>query len=259
MWVAAERVAQAALKRGSLLPIATSPRAVEQGGGSFQLHVRTANADKKPLPSSPHNPNPFLPYDPAMYVADVGEQHVCLLNKFPVLSPHLLICSREFIAQITPLTLSDFTAWVAGLESEDTLGFYNSGPGAGASQMHRHMQLVKSDVPLRNWILRGELPFVHRLTLFETLEADQLLLDYQAGLDDMNLIEDNSCKPYNLLLTRQWMLMIPRSTIGVQGVLANGLNYAGHFLIKNEEQGAWLAEYGFLKFLADCAFDCKSP
>lgn len=38
--------------------------------------------------------NPFLPYDPLMYVADISATHVCLLNKFNVVDYHILACSK---------------------------------------------------------------------------------------------------------------------------------------------------------------------
>jgi sulfate adenylyltransferase (ADP) / ATP adenylyltransferase len=83
-----------------------------------------------------------LPYDAALFVADVGAEHVCLLNKFNVVDHHLLIVSRDFVHQDRPLEVADFAVWWRCLNEYDSLGFYNGGARAGASQPHRHLQLV---------------------------------------------------------------------------------------------------------------------
>ena len=55
-------------------------------------------------------PNPFLPYEKEMFVADISRTHLCLLNKFNVIPHHLLIVTREFEDQETLLTMKDFEA-----------------------------------------------------------------------------------------------------------------------------------------------------
>ena len=35
-----------------------------------------------------------------MYVCDVGERHVCLLNKFNVVDRHILIVTKEYEEQV---------------------------------------------------------------------------------------------------------------------------------------------------------------
>ncbi|MCW9017274.1 MAG: hypothetical protein OQJ89_09930, partial [Kangiellaceae bacterium] len=113
IWERSERVASMALESGSLLPIATSSRVCSQDGIDFQLKVINQNILKK-ISTSKTQGNPFLPYDKDMFIENIVEHHVCLLNKFPVLSPHILICSNEFIEQRTPLSLLDFEAWCKG-------------------------------------------------------------------------------------------------------------------------------------------------
>ena len=65
-----------------------------------------------------------------------------MLNKFNVVEHHLLIVTRHFEHQDTPLTPADWEAWWACLAEYDGLGFYNGGTIAGASQTHKHLQLV---------------------------------------------------------------------------------------------------------------------
>ncbi|MED5465195.1 MAG: phosphorylase [Myxococcota bacterium] len=245
-WTAAQEVSRTALKAGSLMPIATQTSTIHQRGVTFRLHLKGPHAHQKPAPGERPD-NPFLPYDPAMYVADAGPSHVCLLNKFPVLSPHLLICTRTFVAQTTPLTLSDFQAWAMGFDSPNTLGFYNSGPLAGASQTHRHMQLVQTDIPLEETILHGGLPFPHHLSRFETFSAAHAFDAYQQAL------HTHKHTPCNILLTNRWLLLVPRRLGHINGVSVNGINYSGCFLVNDLQQAEWLSNYGPMRLLTECS------
>ena len=257
-WTKAEQVVERALENGSLLPITTEATAIVENGIEFLGHVVTNNAAKK-FTSAKKQDNPFLPYEEDMYVADAGKGHVCLLNKYPVLNPHLLICSREFISQTAPLELQDFAAWIMGFDHDEVLGFYNGGTMAGASQSHRHMQLVKTAIPLEDAILSHSLPFEHRLYRFDSLNSERLYLCYLAGLKELGLsgmqglTDESQCKPYNLILTKKWMLLVPRVTNNIHGVFANGINYSGRFLVKQPEQLAWLQQYGIMRFLGECS------
>ncbi len=190
-----------------------------------------------------------------MYVGDAGEGHVCLLNKFPVLSPHLLICSKIFVPQSSSLCKADFDAWLLGFNGSDVLGFYNSGPLAGASQPHRHMQVVKAEIPLESVIKLGLLPFRHCLYSFSELKSADLYQCYLNALDSLSLVDGKGecCLPYNILLTERWMLVVPRTVNNIEGVFANALNYSGRFLVKRPEQLRWLQQYGIMRYLTECS------
>ena len=143
---------------------------MEDGGIRFLIRILRHLA-RKPRREAPDaspaaaRPNPFLPYDPAMYVADASPTHVCLLNKFNVVERHLLIVTRAFEDQETPLTQPDFEALWTCLAEAEGLGFYNSGAVAGASQPHKHLQLVPlpldptaSRCPSHRWSTQRESP-----------------------------------------------------------------------------------------------------
>lgn len=251
-WPKAQQVIDQALLAGTLLPISTEPKALREEGVDYILHKITTNSTVKFSPK-PAEFNPFLPYDSSMYVSDAGSDHVCLLNKFPVFSPHLLICSKTFVKQTTALTQQDFDAWLMGFDDDDVFGFYNGGKTAGASQPHRHMQLVKAELPLAEVISQGKLPFTHRLFHYQQLDPQTLLQDYKTAMLDMGLFDEYECKAYNVLLTSRWMMILPRSANKKDGIFANAINYSGHFLVKNEEQMEQLSEHGVMQFLKDCA------
>ncbi|KHT63302.1 phosphorylase [Photobacterium gaetbulicola] len=255
LWETANRVSERALADGSLMPIVTDAQVLEEEGIAYFAHVVTANATKKFRATSSQG-NPFLPYEPSLYVGEAGKEHVCLLNKFPVLSPHLLICSKTFVPQQTCLGLSDFQGWLRGFDHPDVFGFYNNGPVAGASQPHRHMQLVRSPIPLEQVIAAGELPFAHQLTPLQALDAEALYDSYLSMMANLGLLaeaEGENCSPYNLLLTERWMLLFPRSKNNIEGIFANGINYSGRFLVKHAVQLEWLKQYGLMNYLADCS------
>ena len=43
-------------------------------------------------------------------------------------------------------------------------------------------------------------------------------------------------RPYNLLFTRQWMLLVPRSREFYRGISVNALGFAGALLVRDQRQ-----------------------
>lgn len=64
-----------------------------------------------------------------------------------------LIVSNAFKLQSLPLNHNDFTIWYLTLTAMNGVGFFNSNGIAGASQPHKHLQVVPNDVL---WHLRGK-------------------------------------------------------------------------------------------------------
>lgn len=146
LWQSVRERGARALARGALVPTPTEREVVEQGGARFVVRV-LAHVDRKADAraaqregSAPRNP--FLPYDEDLFVADLSPTHVGLLNKFPVVEDHLLIVTRAFESQEDALGRADFEALWRALGAGDGLGFYNAGAAAGASQPHKHLQVV---------------------------------------------------------------------------------------------------------------------
>jgi len=210
--------------------------------------------------------NPFLPHEPDLFVAEVSDTHFALLNKFNVIEGHLLVVTRGFVHQETLLDAGDFAALAACMAEYDSLGFYNGGAAAGASQPHKHLQLVplpiaKTGPPLpmeallaplhgRTGIARiPGLEFSHAFAWLEPArfqgEADAaprlhaLYLELLAavGLESVRVHgEVRQSAPYNLLLTRRWMLLAPRSKEHFGPISINALGYAGSLFVRDEEQ-----------------------
>ncbi|KAL0218300.1 hypothetical protein RCL1_009148 [Eukaryota sp. TZLM3-RCL] len=86
--------------------------------------------------------NPFLPYHPESFISELTNEHVLLLNKFVAVDGHCLIVTKEFHPQFLPLTFSDSCAVAKCLREIDSFIYYNCGQRTGASQPHKHLQLI---------------------------------------------------------------------------------------------------------------------
>lgn len=269
LWARAQTATQRALDSGSLQSIATDFEHMEDGGARFLVRTLRQLACKprqeaSDAPPAATRPNPFLPYDPAMYVADASPTHVCLLNKFNVVERHLLIVTRIFEDQETPLTQQDFEALWTCLAEAEGLGFYNSGAVAGASQRHKHLQLVPLpldpsgvSLPIAPLIeaagISGDvtcldcLPFPHAIAALDVdtaaspQRAAALTLDvYRRLLQSIGVAwpgaGERFSKPYNLLITRRWMLAVPRTRECFESISCNSLAFAGAWLVRDRQQ-----------------------
>ncbi len=267
LWSAVVATTSAARQSGALLTTATTEFLVPVDGLQFLVRL-VAGLAHKPRTNTPRpaTGNPFLPYDRELYVADVGPNHVCLLNKFNVVEHHALLVTREFEDQDTLLTLADFEAWCACLADYPSLGFYNGGRTAGASQPHKHMQLVPLPLspthPAATLVdfyreqVRGDeqprqltqLPIRHRVAAVaasrwpsQPAAARHLWNVYGQMLCELGLCPSwpsplPSCEPYNLLLTREWLLLVPRRQECFESLSLNALAFGGALLARTEEE-----------------------
>ncbi len=289
LWQKAIERTEHALRCGALQPIPTECEFVEEGGVNFLVRVlpnlaRKQQAKKKQdkeTANSGKEFNPFLPYDPDLFVADISDTHVCLLNKFNVIDHHLLIVTRAFEEQDTLLTVQDFEAMWACLAEIDGLAFYNGGKVAGASQRHKHLQLVPlplvSEGPkipiepvLTSTRFEGAIgttpsfPFTHAIAQLDRcwpespLKAASTTLEcYRTMLQRLGLITNESSNKqshaYNLLATREWMLIVPRSLECFESISVNSVGFAGSLFVRNEQQLEILVEHGPMTLLKSVA------
>ncbi|KAG8665521.1 bifunctional AP-4-A phosphorylase/ADP sulfurylase [Fusarium poae] len=265
----------------------------------FQLRFSPSLANKpKPPPKDISKPQkPFDPFEnplPALKVSDLGPSHYCVLNKFAVVPEHFIIATKDFKPQTHVLEESDLEATLACIEAyeaarrteaeqghrDGALGggdglyaFFNCGDHSGASQPHRHIQL---------------LPIARMKDGFEidtpwTVLADQLkvkVAPFSTFAEDINLnmsgtelhaiylrLYRKACKAvasytkdttqegeapangptlisYNMAMTKSTLVICPRLSEGVKlqsqdgdilGTVAfNGTLLAGTALVKNE-------------------------
>eukprot|EP01084_Bolivina_argentea_P075393 136689_1 len=103
------------------------------------------NLAKKPKPKISENEfkDPFIaPFDIGCHVIDLNNEYKILLNKFNVVPNHILIITSNFVKQTLPLIAKDFDITMKVILSMNGLCYFNSGPFSGASQPHKHIQII---------------------------------------------------------------------------------------------------------------------
>ena len=282
LWKRARERAEYARERNRLHTMTTDYEFVEQGGVSFIVRIllTPTGKDKTAVdwssdPSDPgQGPSPFLPRDESLFVAEISETHMCLLNKYNVIGHHLLLVTRSYENQESLLTLEDFKALWACMGEFESLGFYNAGGTAGASQRHKHLQVVPlplaptgPKIPIEPAVesavrrdsvgLGPVLPFVHTVVLIDDLQTEpvpvaaaEMLRRYHSLLNAVDLGRDSTgdiCErtaPYNFLATRRWMMLVPRSREKFESISINSLGFAGSLLVRDEAQMRTVKEHG---------------
>ncbi|BAW97172.1 Ap4A phosphorylase II [[Synechococcus] sp. NIES-970] len=273
-----QRTTKHARQVGALHSLTTAQEIVIDHGIPFVVRILEQLARKENYQARQEKAkiNPFLPYDENLFVCDLTPHHVCLLNKFNVVDHHILIITREFQPQETWLTLADFTALAHCLQRLDGLAFYNAGAIAGASQPHKHLQLIPFHantetfaVPidqvlssLRTDFQPQQVPlfaFTHGIIpLPRDYEGNTLFEAYVSLLRFLQLLEGPfspgpQTQPYNLLVTRRWMLLVRRSQDHYKNIPVNSLGFAGALLVRNQTQLAFLKQLTPLQLLRKVA------
>ena len=272
----AERLKQQtkyALYCGALQPIPTEYEFVEQDNIRFVVRIlsnlsgkeQARKQQEKNIIVTGQDFNPFLPYEKDLFVADISTTHLCLLNKYNVVDYHLLIVTREFEEQESLLNLQDFQALGSCMGEFEGLAFYNSGKIAGASQRHRHLQVVPlpmvpdgKKIPIDRAIatakfnngigITSQFPFRHAIAKLDVawvhspVESAAEILEFYltllkaVGIESRDGMNGKQSGHYNLLVTGEWMLVVPRSYEYFQSISVNSLGFAGALLVKNQEQ-----------------------
>ncbi|BAZ10336.1 Ap4A phosphorylase II [Calothrix sp. NIES-4071] len=284
LWDCVKATTERALSCGALLSIPTDYEFVEQDGVVFMVRI-LSNLVRKDKANKEHKStskdfDPFLPYEQDLWVADISDTHVCILNKFNVVDHHLLIITRAFEEQESLLTERDFAAMWSCMTDFDGLAFYNGGQVAGASQKHKHLQLVPLPLAptgvklpieplLSSASFKGSLgtipglPFVHAFThlnpdwVKSPIEAGNATLKQYRELLKAVGLEDSTNNQqtgaYNLLATREWMLVIPRQHECFESISVNSLGFAGALLVRTRAQLQRLKDYGPMNILKSVA------
>lgn len=265
LWQQMAAVAKAASSKGALHSIENSAEIITDDGIDFVVRLAPGLAAKpkppmqkdvesQPKPDKP-KASPFLPPEQDLLVCQINDAYNLVLNKFNVLQAHALLTTTAFVEQTDLLTLVDFTAVAWALKEADGLVFYNGGKIAGASQPHRHFQLVPKDMgngslPLEQAMQQWHsgkrkrlFPFVYRACWLTDCHPETLLeawrkLEFQF-------------QPFNLLITRDWMLVIPRRAESAGTVSVNSLGYAGALLVKTQQELQRLKQQGPMALLAE--------
>lgn len=277
----------AALASGDLLPVQAKQISVQEQNMPFVVRwvstLAQKDASRQSVPGGPRDPNfnPFLPPDPMLTVGDYFMTHNTVLNKYALSPQHLVLATKQFVQQLSPLDLADFSVLAQILHHCDGLGFYNGGEAGGASQPHKHIQWIPAlpQAPSLALYLTGlpehaqpgeqhkhaALAYQH---VFIRLPYDEhkgwgcadelgpaLLQAHQTGCVVLGLRPDMSglLPAHNMLVGQGWMLLLPRSQESVSGISINALSYGGCIYVREPEQQELVRRMGPLQLLAQAA------
>lgn len=267
LWQRLVQASETALAGGALQRIETRQQIISDSGIPFAVRVaqnlqRKAKEKARRERYAPEF-DPFLLPEPPLTIGALGAGHIAVLNKYNVVEHHLLIVTRAFEPQESLLTLADMTVLCWCLREVDGLGFYNGGAEAGASQQHKHLQLIPSlqapgrppfpieavfpptfdALPQR----LEQIPFRHRIAalppgLFDAPDeaADLCLRLYREMLKEMGIAaierdgREYQSRPYNLLLTRRWLMLVPRTREHFDEISINAMGFAGSLFVLDE-------------------------
>ena len=266
-WTEVVDRADAALGSGAMHSFECVLEFVEDAGVEFVLRVatkfpagETAAGRTRAAPRLPSNP--FASPEPALVVRDrLTPTHRALLNKFSVLREHLLVVTREFEDQEQPLDERDFEALAICMEDAEVLAFYNGGTEAGASQRHKHLQVVtlplspRHSVPMD--VALGKparaLPFRCGFTRLQAGQVSQPASMVSTYRDLHRAARLEFPQPYNLLVTHEWMLVVPRSRDRFQDISINSLAFAGSYFVRDAKHAHVIAASKPMSVLASVA------
>ena len=273
IWDLVARRAAAAHASGAMYRIESEPFLVHDAGIDFVVRVATDYAAQAARQPKGRPGNPFLDPEEELFVADVSSTHLALLNKYHVIESHLLAITRAFVDQEVLLDLADFEALVRCFPADaPAIAFYNGGRDAGASQPHKHLQVVT--LPLAPWadipmapLLEAtpvKLPFLHAFVRVGMGDAAKMHDAYRHLLAEVGIQAtrtregERQSGAYNLLATREWMMVVPRSQDRFAQASINSLAYAGALFVREPEQLQAIRKVGPMAVLSQVGLPATS-
>ncbi len=264
IWSKALESSRKAIDCGALIPLETIKSETISSKSDYELRFLKSPIPKYLIEYGPKR-NPFIPWDTKLEIQSINNKHTLILNKYPVQLGHMLLITNTWEAQNGWLNIDDFKAIVKVDNDTTGLWFFNSCKQAGASQPHRHFQLLprhyhEKICPRYNWfscLLNDNVSInsdiSHRVSIKPrnndvNTDAIDLFNSYKSMVKDMNLGEENSVekplKPYNLLITSDWISLITRKTDKSHGFSINALGFAGYFLGTKKSDVDTLIRFG---------------
>ena len=271
IWSKALGISRKALNSGALIPLNTIKYKSSEEFCDFELRFLKSSIPKYLIEYGPKL-NPFTPWDSRLQIQAINDKHTLILNKYPVQLGHMLLITNKWEPQNGWLNEDDFEA-ILNVDNDTTgLWFFNSSKESGASQPHRHFQLLprhynESICPRYEWFCsllnntmdtRSEIS--HCISIRprnknkDSISNDLFNL-YKSMVNEMNIGEidliNKPLKPYNLLITSNWIALITRKTERSNGFSINALGFAGYFLGTKRSDVDTLIKFGPERILKD--------
>ncbi|WP_269616971.1 ATP adenylyltransferase [Prochlorococcus marinus] len=271
IWSRALKISRKAVNCGAVIPLNTIKYKSSEECCDFELRFLKSPIPKYLIEYGPKR-NPFIPWDSRLEIQPINDKHTLILNKYPVQIGHMLLITNTWKPQNGWLNKDDFEA-IQNVDSDTTgLWFFNSSKEAGASQPHRHFQLLprrynESICPRFDWFCSllnntkgNNSEISHCISIRQRSKNKKsseydLFSSYKSMIDEMNLgdidIINKPLKPYNLLITSEWIALITRRTDKSNGFSINALGFAGYFLGTKRSDVDTLIKFGPEKILKD--------
>ncbi len=176
------------------------------------------------------------------------------------------------------LTGEDFSLWLEIVSSLHGLGIYNYGTEAGASQHLLHFQVIPLtevesrtgergcpfDKPIKRALSMGRTS-VPTFTFPNAVApvpphsqgggGSNLLEVYEGLIRKIGVADTQSSPhsthrlPHNVVLTKDWMLVVPRTRSRFAGIEVNGFGFSGLFFVDKEERLGLIQKAGPMNVL----------
>ncbi len=271
IWLKALEISRKAVDSGAVIPLNTIKYKTTEECCDFELRFLKSPIPKYLIEYGPKR-NPFIPWDSRLEIQPINDNHTLILNKYPVQLGHMLLITNSWRPQNGWLNEDDFEA-ILNVDDDTTgLWFFNSSKDAGASQPHRHFQLLPRHYnervcPRYEWfssLLNNTKDRNSEISHCISIRArnktndsslNDLFSSYKSMIDELKLGEidiiNKPLKPYNLLITSEWIAMITRKTDRSNGFSINALGFAGYFLGTKRSDVDTLIKFGPEKILKD--------
>ncbi len=271
IWLKALDISKKAVDIGAVIPLNTIQYKNNEEFCDFELRFLKSPIPKYLIEYGPKR-NPFIPWDERLKIKAVNDNHTLILNKYPVQIGHMLLITNSWCPQNGWLTLDDFDA-IQSVDNDTTgLWFFNSSKEAGASQPHRHFQLLprhfhETICPRYEWftsLLNNKNDVKSLISHCVSIKprnknkasgSNDLFDSYKSMINEMNLgeigLNNKPLKPYNLLITSKWIALIKRKTDRSNGFSINALGFAGYFLGTKKSNVDTLIKFGPERILMD--------
>ncbi|RKP36374.1 ATP adenylyltransferase-domain-containing protein [Dimargaris cristalligena] len=213
---------------GALLFTPTSLHIERAAGINFEIRLVSALASKPVKPVNkdsgavPPKVNPFLPYDPELYVTSHDSFHI-LLNKYCVSPHHLLIVTKAAVQH-----------WEFDQNS--------SAPWTGVEYLHRSYQVLLE-------LVAEDYQTHHQQ---QGQEAESSITPDQIGQDATNGVFS-----YSFFCSSDMMMIIPRRNEKCGITSINSLGFAGMILAKSQDELQTMKQVGVLGILEHVGFPLK--
>ena len=271
IWSKALEISRKAVNCGAIIPLKTIKYKSNEKNCDYELRFLKGPIPKHLIEYGPKR-NPFIPWDSRLQVQKINDKHILILNKYPVQIGHMLLITNSWKPQNGWLNEDDFEA-IVNVDNDTTgLWFFNSSKEAGASQPHRHFQLLprrydESVCPRFDWFCsllnsnkNNNSEISHCISIRQrnnniNSSSYDLFSSYKSMINEMNLgdidIINKPLKPYNLLITSKWIALITRKTDRSNGFSINALGFAGYFLGTRRSDVDTLIKFGPETILKD--------